>query len=123
MYFNLSGLDELNSETYSVPIANSLASLKKNGQYIESHLQLPNKYFILDPYGKSKLIPLYYEVDRDYYAKMTNKSVDHAIQFFDTYSSYIAKATIKVTPILCRPGFEYDGQGKCICKTSSEIKE
>ena len=105
-----------------MPIANSLARLK-NGKSITSYLELPNKYFVLDPYGKTKFKPLYYEVDATYYKGITNSNIQHEIQFFDTYSSYIAKATLNLTPILCRPGFVYDGKGACQCDKQTFIQE
>ena len=120
IFFNLTGYDELNSSTYSVPIANSLTKLK-DGKSVPNYLDLPNKYFVLDPYRKIKLIPLYYEVDSSYYKGITNRSKQYEIQFFDTYSSFIAKATLNVTPVLCRPGFVYDGKGSCVCDQRSYI--
>ena len=119
MPLNLSAYDELNSLAHSVAIAYPNAKLK-NGSQIQSHLNLPNKYFILDPYGE-KMLPLVYDVGDSYYQGITNSSVKHEITFFDSYSSFIAQATFNLTPIHCRPGYIYDGKGACKCDENQDF--
>ena len=115
MPFNLSGYDELNKATYSVAVAYSRAVLRNSGKEVQSHLDLPSSYFVLDPLLEKSSLQMEYEVSGSNYRGITNDSVQHEITFFDSYSSFVAKAKMNITPIYCRPGYVYDGKRACKC--------
>ena len=115
MPFRLSGLDEMKREIRSTATGYPRAYLR-NGTQAWNTLLLPKKYFILDP-DETTLSHLMYEVDASNYKGITDKKFEHQIEFFESYSSFVVKTTLNVTPVYCRPGFVYDGKSSCRCNS------
>ena len=113
--FRLSGYDELKKETRTVAFAYLRAKSKRSGREVQSHLNLPSAYFALDPMQEKDSLHLMYEVNGSNYIGIANDSVQHELTFVDSYSSFVTKAKMNITPIHCRPGYVFDGKRACKC--------
>ena len=116
-------VDELGNAIHSVSSARSIAKFQ-NGSTTTNHLDVANRYYVLNPHSLDKNITLSYKISDQYYQAISDGNITHEIQFIDSYSSFVASASLKIKPILCRPGFRYASDQKdCVCDTSIQYVE